>query len=138
MQRQYNNADSDNNHENGQSVYTSLISLGVCLKTGAFINPINDAVSKKASPVVNDDIDVSVKNLLEKLKGVSIKDRFNPQKVITNPHHLTTLDDVRSGKQLGIPVDLILAQRMNLNKYASKWVLVRITYCNDCHEFYAY
>lgn len=121
MQRQYN-ADSD-------AVYTSLVSLGVCLRTGAFINPINDAVSKRASPVVNDDIGESVKNLLEKLKGISIKDRYNPQKVILNPHHLTTLDDVRSGKQPGIPVDLILAQHMNLNKYASKWVLVRITYC---------
>ena len=58
---------------------------------------------------MNDDIGESVKTLLEKLKGISIKDRYNPQKVILNPHHLTTLDDVRSGKQPGIPVDLILA-----------------------------
>lgn len=86
-----------------------MVSIGVCLRTGAFINPINDSVNKKTSPVVNDDIGVSVKNLLEKLKGISIKDRYNPSKVITNPHHLTTLDDVRGGKQPGIPVDLILA-----------------------------
>ena len=69
MQRQYNSDSNDS------VLYTTLVSLGVCLRTGSFINPINEAINKRTSPIVDKPLEESINNLFEKIKSITFKDK---------------------------------------------------------------